>query len=328
MYEHLRNEFISALSVNFNSRDVTLICGMLDRISANYDFLKKSTDLMVVDDFPEMVKYYLASKKLEGVSDNTIRLYSNRLRLFFETVQKRPEDVTSNDIRVFLAVFKAQRGVSDRTLDKVRQILNGFFLWANAEEYIDKNPCHTINEIKYEVKPRQALTRFQLERLRRACKTKREIAIVDILYSTGCRVSELSRMKISDIDNETKSIQIIGKGSKHNTVYLNTNAILSISEYLDSRNDDSEYLIVTANSSHEQIQPSGIEKLFRELSERVGFKVTPHVIRHTTATLSLQSGMPMTQVQKLLGHSNITTTQIYAETSQEDVRISHQRFVV
>lgn len=329
MYEHMRNKFALKLQTCFDSGQIGVICGILDEVVTDYNIIEKSTELTLYEDtIPEIVKIYIASKKLEGASDGTIKLYSNRLKLFFETIHKRPEEVTANDVRLFLATFKMQRKVSDRTLDKVRQILHNFFLWATDEEYIGKNPCHTVKNIKYEVKPRHSLTRFQLERLRRECRTKREIAIVDIMYSTGCRVTEISNMKKSDIDVESKSVHIIGKGQKHNTVYLNTNAILSITEYLNERTDDSEYLIVTEKNPHSKVNSSGIECIFRRLSERVGFKVTPHVLRHTTATLSLQSGMPMPQVQKMLGHANISTTQIYAETSQEDVRISHERFVV
>ena len=178
------------------------------------------------------------------------------------------------------------------------------------------------------MKPRRALTRFQLEKLRRACRTKRDIAIVDVLYSTGCRVSELANMRLSDVDFNEKSVKIVGKGGKHNTVYLNTNAQLSLEEYLRSRDDDSDYLFVSERKPHGQINKRTVEHVFAILSQEINFHVTPHVIRHTTATLGLQSGMKITEVQRMLGHSSVNTTQIYAETSQEDVRTAHLKYVV
>ena len=329
MYEHMRNAFATEIATVLNRNDIDIVLAKLDKVAADYDIGEKSTEIMVIEDmFPQIAKTYIAVKTLEGRSQNTIELYGRFLRYFFERVGKCPQDITTNDIRLFLAEYKAQRGISDRTLDKYRQILRVFFTWATDEEYLTKNPCRNIKEIKYEVKPRRALTRFQLEKLRRACRTKRDIAIVDVLYSTGCRVSELANMRLSDVDFNEKSVKIVGKGGKHNTVYLNTNAQLSLEEYLRSRDDDSDYLFVSERKPHRNIDKRTVEHVFAILSQEVNFHVTPHVIRHTTATLGLQSGMKITEVQKMLGHSSVNTTQIYAETSQEDVRTAHLKYVV
>lgn len=329
MYEHMRNAFATEIATVLNRNDIDIVLAKLDKVAADYDIGEKSTEIMVIEDmFPQIAKTYIAVKTLEGRSQNTIELYGRFLRYFFERVGKCPQDITTNDIRLFLAEYKAQRGISDRTLDKYRQILRVFFTWATDEEYLTKNPCRNIKEIKYEVKPRRALTRFQLEKLRRACRTKRDIAIVDVLYSTGCRVSELANMRLSDVDFNEKSVKIVGKGGKHNTVYLNTNAQLSLEEYLRSRDDDSDYLFVSERKPHGQINKRTVEHVFAILSQEINFHVTPHVIRHTTATLGLQSGMKITEVQRMLGHSSVNTTQIYAETSQEDVRTAHLKYVV
>ena len=329
MYEHLRNEFAAELPPRFSRDDVENILATLDRVVNNYDISEKQTELMVIDDiFPQIAKTYLAIKSLEGLSEKTINFYKNRLKIFFETVEKQPQDVTANDVRMYLATYKMSKNISDRTLEKYRQILYCFFSWAVDEEYLIKNPCRNISVIKFETTPRKSLTRIQLEQLRRACRTKREIAIVDVLYSTGCRVAELVRMKKSDVDTGNKSIHIVGKGRKHNTVYLNSNAVLSLDDYLCSRHDDSDYLFIRERRPHNSIDTRTVQHIFSELSNIVGFHVSPHIIRHTTATLSLQSGMPITQVQKMLGHSSVATTQIYAETLQEDVMYSHEKYVV
>ena len=327
MYEHLRNSFLSELMLIYNREDVNNIINILDKISANYEVTEKTTALMVIEDkLPKLVNLYLASKRLEGASDNTIDLYFNRLRLFYESVNKNPEDISTNEIRMFLMQYQIRTGTSDRSLDKFRQIINGFFQWLLNEEYIQRNPCKNIKEIKYEVEPRHSLTRFQLEQVRRLCKTKRDLAIVDVLYSTGCRVTELVNMKFEDINLDNNSIDIIGKGRKHNIVYLNTNALLSLQDYLSERKGSSEYLFVSYRSPYSKITRRTVEHMFNEMD--VDFKLTPHIIRHTSATLALQGGMSITQVQKMLGHSSVNTTQIYAETSQEEIALAHKRYVI
>ena len=330
MYEHFRNELISKLSkTQLKSSDLMIVLSAVDAVANNYDFNEKSTELAVYNDiFPKLAELFLQSKRLEGLSENSLTLYRGRLKIFFETMQKNPEEVTTNDIRCFLVGYQKRTGISDRTLDKFRQIINVFYTWLTDEEYITKNPCRNIKEIKYEVTPRRSLTRMELEMIRRACKTKRDLAIVDTLYSTGCRVSELVNMKISDINTEDKSIHIIGKGKKHNTCYFNTNAQLSLNEYMEERKDDNTYLFVTSRRPFNKLSTKNVELIFKKLSISTGIIVTPHIMRHTCATLSLQSGMPLPQVQKMLGHASSDTTLIYAEISKDTIKNSHIKYVI
>lgn len=329
MYEHFRNDLLLELEHSFSASDLDRVMGAIDKVAANYTISERETSLAVIDDeAPKLVRLYLSSKKLEGLSDKSIELYANRLRIFFDEVRRIPQEVSTNEIRLFLAQYQIQNGVSDRTLDKFRQILNGFFEWCMNEEYISKNPCKNIKEIKFEVEPRHSLTRLQLEQVRRSCVTKRDLAIVDVLYSTGCRVSELINMKFEDMDPAGESIKIIGKGKKHNTVYLNDAAKLSLDDYLKERKGDSEYIFVSEYKPYGQLSSRSVERFFSEIAKKLGIKLTPHILRHTSATLALQSGMPITQVQKMLGHSSVNTTQIYAETSQEEVATSHKKYVI
>ena len=329
MYEHFRNDFLLQLINQFSQEDLKKISIILDKVAYNYDISEKETSIVTLDQtIPYYIKLYLSSKKLEGLSMATIEMYGTVLKIFFDTINKPPQEITTNDIRLFLVQYQINRKVSDRTLDKYRQNLNSFFEWCVNEEYITKNPCKNIKEIKYEVEPRHSLTRFQLETLRRNCKCKRDLAMVDVLYSTGCRVAELVNMKFTDIDYNENSIKIIGKGKKHNTVYLNTNAQLSLNEYMTERKGKSDYLFVSKRSPYDQVSTRTVEKVFKDLGDELGFKLTPHILRHTSATLALQNGMPITQVQKMLGHSSVATTQIYAETSQEDIANSHKKYVI
>lgn len=323
----MRNALQMELMPQFTTTEIDKILTALDKIAADYTISERETALTVYqDEINKLVKIYLASKKLEGLSDKTIVMYANRLKIFFDHVQRKPEEVETNEIRTFLVLYQKEKDLSDRTLDKFRQILNAFFEWCVNEEYIPKNPCRNIKEIKWEVPPRKSLTRFQLERLRRSCKSKRDLAVVDVLYSTGCRVTELVNMKFADINGN--EIHIIGKGKKHNTVYLNTNAQISLDEYLKVRKGDSPYIFVTDRKPYRQLSVRSVQHLIGHLAGELGYFITPHILRHTFATLAVQNGMDITKVQKALGHSSVTTTQIYAETTQADVAIQHQKYVI
>lgn len=330
MYEHLRNAFMLELQGHMPRTTLEFILNKLDKIVSDYEITEKVTSLAVIDDIiPKVVRIYLSSKKLEGASEATISNYATILRVFFDAIRKQPEEIETNEIRLFLATYQMNKEISNRTLDKYRQVLNAFFTWCTNEEYLAKNPCKNIKEIKYEAKQRHSLTRFQLEKLRRACESKRDLAIVDVLYSTGCRVSELINMKFSDLNESEHSIKIIGKGKKHNTVYLNDSAQISLSEYLKCRKGDSDYIFVSERSPHGKLSARAIEHTIKLLGKKIGVStLSPHILRHTSATLALQSGMPLTTVQKMLGHASPNTTQIYAETSQNDVATSHQRYVI
>jgi len=327
MYEHFKNEVIREL-IGLPTDDVERVIRALDKVSYNYEIAKKETQLIVYEDLArELVQMYIECKRLEGLSGKSLKLYAGRLKIFFEWVNKEPLDVEARDIRNFLSNYQKFRGITDRTLDKFRQIINGFFTWLTDEEYMAKNPCRNIKEIKYEVSQRPYLTRLQLELFRRCTTNKRDLAIVDTLYSTGCRVSELTNMRISQIDTENKCIEIIGKGKKHNIVYFNTNAQISLNEYIESRTDNSDYLFVNfMNDKH--VSVSTVEHLFKKLSEIAGVKATPHTMRHTNASLALQSGMEITTVQRMLGHSSVATTQIYAEMAQDDLKNAHLKYVI
>ena len=329
MYEHLRNAFINKLSLNYGREDINKITAILDGIAKDYEITDKCTELMILENFiPEEVKTYLVSKAIEGCSEATVKNYKTILEMFFQEIQKPVQKIETNDIRLYLVTYKQRRGIKDRTLEKYRQILYAFFAWLTDEEYITKNPCKTIRPIKYEIEPRHALTRQQLEELRRMCKDDRDLALVDVLFSTACRISELANMRFSDISQDGRTIHIIGKGSKHNDVYINDNAFLSLRAYLETRKGDNDYIFTSIRSPYNKLSTRNIEHIFKGYEKKLGCRLTPHIIRHTTATLALQSGMEITEVQKMLNHSSVATTQIYAETSMDDVRASHRKYVV
>lgn len=331
MYEQFRNDIMMSLSNNdYNNDQISFILSIIDSCMQNYEIRKKQTALStVVDDLPPLCKTFIVSKSVEGLSPKTLSLYYKVLIRFFRMFRKTVQNVETNDIRMFI-VSISRKGTNNRTLDTYRTILNSFFTWAVDEEYLVKNPCNKIKPIKYERKQRVSLTQYELERLRENYKDILDRVLMEFMYATGCRVSEVVQTNRDDIDWQDMSLNVIGKGNKERTVWLNAKAAKALQTYLSLRTDDNEALFVTTRAPHNRIGTAGIEKRLRELTERtnLGKKVSPHIMRHTCATTMLHGGASMDQVQHTLGHSSIATTQIYAKTDMKDVKRSHNRSVI
>lgn len=333
MYDHFRNEVLLSLADNFNIKELKLISKKLDEVAYNYDITQKETSMIVYNsDYPKLVKTYLVCKKIEGLSNTTLDNYGRCLKNFFFWLQKSPENVITNDIRIYLYSYQNERKISNRTLEQYRQYISHFFTWAFDEEYITKNPSKSIKAIKFESKPRQALTQIELEYIRKGCSTVKDRAIVEMLYSTGCRVSELANLKKSDIDWDKKSIHLLGKGNKHRTSFINAKAEIAIKDYLSTRQDNNDSLFVSDRKPYKPMKKDGIEKIVRKISKRsegnINKKVTPHILRHTTATIAIQNGMPVEDIKELLGHTKVDTTMIYAKTSLLNVQAEHKKYIV
>lgn len=333
-YEQMKNRFmveLDAIAPNLLNDYYNAISIALDKASSQYDMSVKETSLVVQNDTtPSLVKTYLIIKKTEGLSDGTLDNYAYILKRFFVWINKHPEDVTANDIRMFIYDYKVSHDITDRTLDKYREYICWFFNWAHAEEYIQRNPAKSIKGIRHETKERQALTQIELEYLRLACKTLRDKAILEFLYSTGCRVSELITVKKSDVDWKQNSVHLFGKGRKHRTSYVNAKCEVALSEYLKSRDDDSDYLFVSERKPYKKLSKCAVELALHKMANRssVEKKITPHIIRHTTATQAVNNGMAIEEVSKLLGHANVATTMIYAQVTQNNIKTHHTKCVV
>lgn len=331
MYNRFKHQFILSLSDRFNTDELEYISKQLDTISYDYDIKKKETAVIIYSsDLPEIAKTFLVCKKIEGLSEQTLYNYGLALKKFFITLQKVPEQITSNDVRVYLYKYQEQRKVSNRSLDKVRQTLSSFFHWASSEGYLQTNPMLAIKQIKYEIKPRIPLSQIELEYIRDVCRTPKERALVEFLYSTGCRISEVASMKKSDINWDTNTVKVFGKGSKHRVSYLNAKAEITLKKYLESRSDNNPYLFVSDRKPHNQMHKSGLEKIIRILSERSPLtkNFTPHTFRHTTATTAVNNGMNIQEVSSLLGHSHIATTMVYTHISNKNVQNNHEKYII
>ena len=335
VYEQMKHDLVSKIVCVLPELDRDSLCKIataLDEVSNDYCISEAEKHLAIIgrDEFHRAIKSYIVIKHMEGLSDNTLNNYYRVLFKFMNCSTKPIGDITANDVRLYLFKYQNETGVSNRTLESRRGIICTFIRWASSEGYISSNPAETIKPIKYECKPREALAQIDLEVIRRACITEREKALIEVLYSTGCRVTELAGIKLSDIDWNTHSVSLFGKGKKYRTSFINAKAEVAIKSYLAKRSHDSIYLFCNDRGG-KQMKKSNIERMVRVLRSRAGMgdrKITPHTFRHTTATQALQNGMPVTDIQLLLGHASVNTTMIYAKTSREAVQAGHKRCVV
>ena len=329
--ENFAKEFMVKLDGKISESDMATILQELQMFASGYDIQKKETSLTTYEpQIPECYKAYIVSKKIEGLSKETLKTYDLYLKDFLLYIRKPVREITANDIRIYLFSYQRENGVSNRTMDGRRLVINTFLEWCRTERYIDWNPCSQIRPIKYESKPREPLTGIELELVRDACRTYREKAIIEIFYSTGCRVSEMVNLSKSDVDFVKGEVKLFGKGAKHRISYINARAEVSLKKYLFSRRDENPALFVSDRNPHDRLKKTAIEKVVREIGERsgIGRRVFPHLIRHTTVTDALERGMNIAEVQKILGHEKLDTTMIYAKVCQESVKHDHRRYIV
>ena len=331
MNEQFVNEFVASVSSNFDEDTLRKIFKKLTVFVNGYEIKPVETSVaLYVDYIPECYQTYFVTRKIEGMSMKSLEMYDLYLKDFFRQVHKPFKAITTNDIRVYLYNVQTQRGISNRSLDCIRTVINAFFEWCCNEEYINRNPCRNIKKIKFEEKERKPLSAIELEELRNACTSIRDKALVEFMYSTGCRVSEVVNMNKTDVNFENKEVVLFGKGNKHRTAYLNAKAELALKSYLEIRTDDNKALFVSDRKPHKRLSKFGIEKRIGQLGELAGIerRVFPHLIRHTTASDGLNRGMGIEEVQAILGHESIATTMIYAKVSKNNVKLHHTKCIV
>lgn len=329
-FETFRADLISRIQPALSDGDLDAVLSALDAMSSSWEISPKSTALIVSDGLPDAVRIYIASKSVENVAVGTLKNYYATLRDFFAVVRRPVEDVTTADARLWLNWFKKERGISNSYLDHKRIVLNSFFEWLVDEDMIRKSPMRHIKPIKYEENTRLPMTALELETVRKSCRSLREKALVDFLYSTAARVSEVVAMKIEDVNFTDHTVFIrCGKGGKSRTTFLNAESEVSLRAYLASRSDNDPSLFVSVKNPIHGIGKKALECDIQRIVSRchISVHVTPHVFRHTAASLALQRGMPIDQVQKWLGHARIQTTLRYAKTLNFDVKVSHQKYV-
>lgn len=274
------------------------------------------------------IQLFLAAKRVEGCSGKTVRYYESTIRNVMEAIGKDVRKVTTDDIRLYLDNYQTSTNVSKVTIDNIRRILSSFFAWLEAEDYILKNPMKRIHKVKTCKTVKETYTDEALELMRDNSTCMRDLAIIDILASTGMRVGELVNLDRTDIDFVNRECIVLGKGNKQRKVYFDARTKIHLQNYLNSRTDDSDALFVTLQKPFSRLQISGVEIRLRELGRKLGLeKVHPHKFRRTLATVAIDKGMPIEQVQQLLGHQSVDTTLQYAMVNQNNVKRSHQRYI-
>ncbi len=276
----------------------------------------------------ELLQLFITAKQVEGCSLKTLRYYQRTVENLFGAMTGTIIQLSTDDLRSYLARYQAETGCSKANLDNIRRILSSFFAWLEQEEYIIKNPIRRIKKIKTEQTVKETYTDENLEIMRDNCENLRDLAIIDLLASTGMRVGELVQLNRSDIDFENRECIVFGKGKKERPVYFDARTKIHLKNYLNSRVDNHPALFVTLFKNTKRLGIAGVEIRLRKLGRKLGIsKVHPHKFRRTLATKAIDKGMPIEQVQKLLGHAKIDTTLAYAMVNQSNVKHSHQKFI-
>lgn len=295
------------------------------------EFIIKTDDLKHQEELDEntsMIESFISSKQIEGCSDRTIKYYKEIIDKFNDSFDKSIKKITTEEIRSYLSNYKEISTCGSTTIDNIRRVLSSFFSWLEDEDYIIKSPIRRIHRIKTPTTVKEVLTDENLEKLRDECENIRDLSLIELLISTGMRVGELVNLNISNLNFEDRSCIVLGKGNKEREVYFDAKTKLHLKEYISKRNDDNDALFVSLREPHQRLSISGIELIVRNLGVNTNInKVHPHKFRRTLATMAIDKGMPVEQVQKLLGHVKIETTMHYAMVNQSNVKISHRRYI-
>ncbi len=319
---------ISALSSVLSHSQLSVVEAALSKELLNYQLspsLSQSQQLQKEN--ADLQSAFLSAKRIEGCSERTLKYYESIISHFITGHSCSLQDITTNHIRAYLAEYEQSSHASHVTIDNMRRILSSFFAWLEDEDYIVKSPVRKIHKIRSEQKVKETFTDEQLERMRDNCHSPRNLAIIDLLASTGMRIGELVLLNRSDINYHERQCVVLGKGNKQREVYFNAKAKLHLQAYISSRTDSEEALFVSSNT-HKRLSINAIERMIRLLGQRLSIaKSHPHKFRRTLATMAIDKGMPIEQVQRLLGHSKIDTTLHYAMVNQQNVKVAHRKFI-
>lgn len=276
----------------------------------------------------QYLQLFLEAKRIEGCSERTLQYYRTTVEKMLNCIPDPIRKISTEDIRTYLSDYQKNNNCSKVTVDNVRRNISSFFAWLEEEDYILKSPMRRIHKIKTKQPVKEIITDEAIEKLRDGCTCTRDIAMIDLLYSTGMRVGELVKLNISDINFEERECVVFGKGDKERQVYFDAKAKLHLQAYINERKDDNPALFVTLDSPHDRLKISGVEIRLRHLGKELSLnRIHPHKFRRTMATRAIDKGMPIEQVQKILGHSQIDTTMQYAIVNQNNVKTSHQKFI-
>mgnify|MGYP000009466201 FL=1 len=329
MKENIIQAIVAKMQRDLDCRQMARLKAVLTSELHNVEIIEKSDCAkQQAQENEHLLNSFISAKKIEGCSDKTLAYYRNTIERLLVTLSLAICHISTTDIRTYLSDYQEEHQSSKVTIDNMRRIFSSFFAWLEDEDYIAKSPVRRIHKVKTDSLVKEVLSDEQLEQLRDCCTNKRDLAIIDILASTGIRVGELVKLNREDIDFHERQCVVFGKGNKERVVYFNARTKLHLQQYLNERTDDNPALFVSLNSPHSRLTISGVEVRIRKLGQSLSMpKVHPHKFRRTLATMAIDKGMPIEQVQRLLGHVRIDTTLHYAIVNQNNVKLAHKKYL-
>lgn len=328
MKERVINQVLYCMQDIIDEDQLSELKSVLQNVLCTYHIKPEKQELMSVDDsWQDDLEEYLMSKALEGKSPSTVKRYRYELSRLLSYVNKAVMNITDSDISGYLRAYKKLCNICNQTLKNVRAVYSSFFVWLRDRDKIRKNPVALVERIKVEKTIKKPYTDAEREMMLRQCKTIRDKAIMEFLYSTAVRVSELAALNREDIHFSSKDLTVFGKGAKERVTYLNERSHMYLKEYLESRTDNNPALFVAEKAPHKRLGKTGIENIIRRTGQRAGVHAYPHRFRRTAATNALNRGMPVQEVAQLLGHAKLETTMVYCTVELDSVQYHHRKYL-
>lgn len=328
MINNLINDIEQAMLGVLNNEQLSQLRKVLDYTFRNINVSTKDAEACSEEDSKTLIDNFLSAKRVEGCSDKSMHYYRSTLHNAIAKIAKNVRHITTDDLRNYLNEYQLTSGATKVTVDNIRRILSSFFSWLEDEDYIVKSPVRRIHKVKVGKTVKETYTDEALEQMRDHCNGIRDLALIDLLASTGMRVGELVKLNRKDIDFQNRECIVTGKGDKQRKVYFDARTKIHLSRYLNDRTDDNPALFVSLLAPYDRLQISGVEIRLRRLGSELNIpKVHPHKFRRTLATMAIDKGMPIEQVQHLLGHQSLDTTLQYAMVNQTNVKLSHHKFI-
>ena len=324
MKKEIITEVLQRMLPYVNNQQLDQLKSTVDSVLTKYEIADDS----IIQSSEELVSKFIEAKRIEGCSEKTLNYYRKTITDMLSSIEKEAMHITTEDLRKYLTDYQEKKKISKVTVDNIRRILSSFFSWLEDEDYILKSPVRRIHKVKTTSTVKETYTDEALEQMRDGCTELRDLAMIDILASTGMRVGEMVLLNRNDINFNERECVVLGKGNKQRIVYFDARTKIHLQNYLESRTDNDEALFVTLKSPHTRLTIGGVEVRIRELGKSLGMnKVHPHKFRRTLATVAIDKGMPIEQLQQLLGHKRIDTTLQYAMVKQSNVKNAHRKYI-
>ena len=328
MKNQFANDIIQRMLPCIDNAQADALRRVLFAVMENYEITEVLTGSLCEPTNPRLVDGFLSSKRIEGCSDKSLVYYRKTIDAMLDAIGKGVSHITTDDLRSYLTDYQATKNSSKVTIDNIRRILSSFFSWLEDEDYILKSPVRRIHKVKSASTIKETYSDEALETMRDNCENLRDLALIDMLASTGMRVGELVLLNREDIDFEERECVVFGKGSKERIVYFDARAKIHLQNYLKSRKDNNPALFVSLRAPYNRLKAGGVEVRLREFGKKLHLpRVHPHKFRRTLATVAIDKGMPIEQLQQLLGHRRIDTTLQYAMVKQSNVKIAHRKYI-